>query len=191
MQTEFIIEKPLPGLDRVQTARLVSFFSDITCGESCWEAKEEVCRCECGGKNHGINRRGENAVRACRLGGVRYELVSVGKHGDLMTEGARLTAEAWLASGKTKAREYYGNQNDRVLCQRSDFFWNDNGIEKPKGYISMHELKGSGSLYAVKYASLPQCLKWRELEYFGVADDRDRYHSQAAILWKRADTPSY
>jgi len=182
-----VLEKTLPGLDRMQTAKLVAFFSDITCGENCWSAKEDVCRCECGGKNHGIHLRGENAVRACRINGYRYELVSVGKHGDLMEQGARLTAEQWLADGKTKNREYYGDPKDQVPCVRSDFFWNDNGIEKPKGYIEMHNLKGGGSLYAVKFASLPQCLKWHELEYFQCADDRDRYQKQPGILWKRAD----
>ncbi len=182
-----ILEKTLGNLTRLETANVIAFFTDQTCGENCWNAKEDICRCECGGKNHGIHLRGENAVRACKIAGRRYELVAVGTHSELMDEGARLTAEQWLADGKTKAREYYGDQNDRVPYERGDLFWNDNGVEKPKGYIGMHNLKGGGDLYAVKYASLPQCLKWHELEYFDCADDRDRYQKQPAILWKRAD----
>lgn len=192
MGKEFIIDKPMAGLDRVQTAKLVAWFTNQTCGESCWKAKEDICRCECGGKNHGIHLTGQNGIRASKIGGVRYELVGVGKHNDLMDQGAILTVEAWLASGKTKAREYYGDQSDRVLCTREDFYYTDSdGKESVKGYIAMHNLKGSGSMYAVKYASMSQCLKWDELAYFGVADDRDRYHAQAAILWKREDTPTY
>jgi len=185
-----VLEKPLPGLTRLRTAQLVAVLTDTTCGESCWNAREDVCRCECGGRNHGIHLRGENAVRACRINGYRYELVSVGNHRDLLTEGARLTAEQWLADGKTKKREYFGDPSDQIPCERSDFFWNDKGTEKPKHYIEMHELKGGGSLYAVKLATMAQCLKWKELEYFDCADERDRYHKAPAILWKRADTPS-
>lgn len=178
------IDKGIGGLDRVRTANLVSFFSDITCGEGCWSAKEDVCRCECGGKNHGIHLRGETAIRACRINGYRYELVSVGKHGDLMNEGSRLTAESWLEAGAIN--KAYGERPDRPYT-REDLFWNDDGVEKPAGWIGFHHLKGGGSKYAVKYATLSQCLKWKELEYFGVADERDRYQANAAILWRRAD----
>jgi hypothetical protein len=186
---EMIIDKPLPGLTRQATARIVAFFTDRTCGEACWKAKEDICRCECGGKNHGIQlRTGQNGVRAAKIGGHRYELVAVGKHSELMDQGATLTCEDWLANGKTKARNYYGDQTDRIPYERSDLFYIDSdGKESPKGYIAMHNLKGGGSLYCVKYASLPQCLKWQELEYFEIADDRDRYQSNAAILWKRTD----
>ncbi len=27
------------------------------CGFACWEAREDVCRCSCGGRNHGISRK--------------------------------------------------------------------------------------------------------------------------------------
>lgn len=176
-------------------ARLIAFFSNHTCGEACWSAKEEVCRCECGGKNHGIMLRdGVTGIRAAKIGGYRYELLAVGRHGELTEQGATLTAEHWLAMGKTKAREYYGDQSDRVLCERPDFFWidsKDGGKEKVKGWIEMHELKGSGSLYCVKYATLSQLIRWQELEYFNVYDEQTRYNAKAAILWKRADVPSY
>jgi hypothetical protein len=33
---------------------LFAIMTEATCGEACWSAKEEVCRCSCGGKNHGI-----------------------------------------------------------------------------------------------------------------------------------------
>jgi len=31
-------------------------FALTACGPACWEAREEVCRCSCGGVNHGIHR---------------------------------------------------------------------------------------------------------------------------------------
>lgn len=30
-----------------------SILTDATCGEACWTAKEELCKCSCGGHNHG------------------------------------------------------------------------------------------------------------------------------------------
>lgn len=167
-------------LTNLQHGRLVAFFSDITCGESCWQAREDVCRCSCGGKNHGINLRGEDAVRTAKIGGCRYELVAVGTHSELIDEGARLTAEAWLAQGRT-------NDSSGQPYARTDLFWFHEGAEKPKGWIEWHHLKGSGDLYCVKYASLPQCLKWQELAYFDIGTESDRYRSNAAILWRRAD----
>jgi hypothetical protein len=167
--------------EKVTTAKLVAFFSDITCGEGCWKAKEDICRCSCGGKNHGINLRGGNANRTAKIGGHRYELMAVGLHGDLMDQGATLTAEHWLASGQLSTGY------ERRPYKRDDLFWTNNGVEKVKAWVGMHNLKGAGSLYCVKYASLPQCLKWPELSYFQVATDRDRYHSNAAILWKRCE----
>lgn len=48
-----------------------------TCGDACWHAREEVCRCSCGGKNHGIlNRGGAQPARTCKIESL-YELVGV------------------------------------------------------------------------------------------------------------------
>ena len=174
-----IINEPLPGLTRVQTANLVAYFSDMTCGENCWNAKEEVCRCECGGKNHGIHLRGENAVRACKIRGRRYELVAVGTHSELFKQAQELVKQDAIASGKA----WYENGE---LVERINYF-GDNRVVRYRDPVRLDSLPG----YELKYASLSQCLKWKELEYFGIADDRDRYHANAAILWKRTDTPSY
>ncbi len=32
-------------------------FSLCGCGPDCWEARNDICRCSCGGRNHGIKRR--------------------------------------------------------------------------------------------------------------------------------------
>lgn len=172
----FIIDKPLPGLDRQQTARLVSYFSDITCGENCWSAKEDICHCSCGGKNHGIDLRGENALRNCKIGGYRYELVSVGTYRDLLGETEALIRDGWLKSGD--ARMIDGKIHLKGYTGR----WFASNHVHPTEYNS-----AGGRTYQLKRATLPQCLKWQELEYLKVADDRDRYHIEPAILWKRAD----
>ena len=33
---------------------LLTELTEATCGFNCWLAKEHICRCSCGGKNHGI-----------------------------------------------------------------------------------------------------------------------------------------
>ena len=50
-----------------------------TCGEACWEAREDVCRCSCGGANHGILRtaNGIQPVRSRKLQGFMYHLLAV------------------------------------------------------------------------------------------------------------------
>lgn len=173
LEETMIINEPLPGLTRVQTANIVSFFSDITCGEGCWNAHEEVCKCSCGGKNHGIHLRGGNAVRNCKINGRRYELVAVGTHSDLWDEACERIKQDAIESGKA----WY--ENDELMETTSYF-----GEPRTVKYRDPVRKDCLGD-YELKYATLSQCLKWSELAYFGIADDRDRYHANAAILWRR------
>jgi len=49
-----------------------------TCGEACWHAREDVCRCSCGGRNHGCLRDGNTQPdRVCRKGQYIYKLLTV------------------------------------------------------------------------------------------------------------------
>jgi len=80
-------------------ASTVAFLTDTTCGEACWHAKEDICRCACGGKNHGILKfaNGEQPVRTCKISGRRYELLSVGTYKEVYTQ----MAELYKAIGKS------------------------------------------------------------------------------------------
>lgn len=62
------------------TSPIAAFLTEATCGEACWEAREDVCRCCCGGKNHGCMRTadGIRPTRNCKLDGIRRELAGVG-----------------------------------------------------------------------------------------------------------------
>jgi hypothetical protein len=59
---------------------LVAFLTEATCGEACWTAREDICRCSCGGKNHGCMRTAEGVrpTRTAKIDGSRYELKAVG-----------------------------------------------------------------------------------------------------------------
>jgi hypothetical protein len=59
---------------------LVAFLTEATCGDACWHAVEDVCRCSCGGKNHGCLRTedGIRPTRTSKIDGFRYELKAVG-----------------------------------------------------------------------------------------------------------------
>jgi hypothetical protein len=60
-----------------------------TCGDACWHAREEICRCSCGGANHGIlNRGGECPRRTARIDGLMFELVAV-----ISTDGTTCAAD--------------------------------------------------------------------------------------------------
>lgn len=60
---------------------LFAILTDATCGPACWEAREDICRCSCGGRNHGCLRHehGVRPTRESRIDGFRYKLHSVGE----------------------------------------------------------------------------------------------------------------
>lgn len=90
----------MPGISGILTGH--------TCGEACWEAREEICRCSCGGKNHGIHRRtGERPERTCRNGVNHYILVGV--YGDYFqaTRGMVTTRKTEFSDYYSMSRENY------------------------------------------------------------------------------------
>ena len=68
--------------------------SEATCAEACWEAREDVCRCSCRGKNHGCLRTsdGMRPARTARIDGTRYRLEAAGYEG--IHDSARAMNEA-------------------------------------------------------------------------------------------------
>lgn len=57
---------------------ILAIMTETTCGEACWCAMEDVCRCSCGGKNHGIFRRGgSRPERTCKIKGMLYKVHTI------------------------------------------------------------------------------------------------------------------
>jgi hypothetical protein len=56
-----------------------NLLTNHTCSEACWFAREEVCRCSCGGKNHGIllSADGKKPQRTCLIHYKRYRLEAI------------------------------------------------------------------------------------------------------------------
>jgi hypothetical protein len=65
---------PLPNQTLFQ-----ALVTEQTCGDACWHAKEEICHCSCGGRNHGCLRsqNGEQPARTRRIKDAMYQLVAV------------------------------------------------------------------------------------------------------------------
>ena len=128
-----------------------------TCGEACWHAREEVCRCSCGGANHGILvQGGARPARTCRIKGHRYELVTVGQRRELWSEYASLMRAA----------------PPRIIAGHS-FAWTE------------YAGSDAGAPYILKAASKDQCNKWGELSHFAGLSAQEHYHQSPALLWRK------
>ena len=71
---------------------IVAFFSLHTCGEACWYAKEDICRCYCNGKNHGCLKTpsGISPMRMAKIDGSMYQLKGIGKYGELLGQAKEI-----------------------------------------------------------------------------------------------------
>ena len=78
--------------DQVTERMVEAILTSATCGDGCWYAREKVCRCSCGGKNHGclLEAGAARPARTSRIQGTLYELSAIGKYGDLARDAAAL-----------------------------------------------------------------------------------------------------
>ena len=103
----------------------LQFFTMSTCGEACWEAREDVCRCSCNGKNHGVLRNGnERPARTCKIQGYWYELHTVTDYGtgkslcqELRKDDAVLHPENYRYYNGTTMVYYDSTPGDAFHCK--------------------------------------------------------------------------
>ena len=78
--------------DKIEDLMVEAVLTATTCGEGCWFAREKVCRCSCGGKNHGclLKDGAEKPVRTSKIDGVRCELAAVGCYRDMHKQANEL-----------------------------------------------------------------------------------------------------
>lgn len=93
-------------------AGLVGVITESTCSDGCWYAREEVCRCSCGGSNHGCLRGegGEQPIRTAKIDGVVCELRAVGYRLDKDAQAINEAAGITYRFAHT-ARQHWGYQN--------------------------------------------------------------------------------
>lgn len=145
---------------------MIAVFTSQTCGEACWHAREDVCRCSCGGKNHGcLSHGGERPERTAKIGGERYKLIGVGKHKDLYADACRINREAGYKA-----------------LDKPSLVTNCDGESSWHQYYYTWCTTDNGAPARLKTASAQQ-RNWSELA--GWKDEREVY-----LLWERIDMPA-
>lgn len=154
---------------------LAAFFSEKTCSEACWEAREDVCRCSCFGKNHGCMRdaSGIRPERTARIDGVRYVL--------------KATAE-----DQTREVPHLADAINKANPRTS-------GSQMSSGAFYPWTSTDRGAPARVKNASKDQLARWPELASYRerIAEIRSRRHAPIeyfyiwpVLLWVREDIAS-
>jgi hypothetical protein len=154
---------------------LISMLTEQTCGEACWHAREDICRCSCGGKNHGCLRTedGVQPARTSKIDGHLYELKATGKDRectDLWDTANRINL--FMPDGITKR---YSRIEKPITCQDGQILQ----------YTYTWKETESGAPARVKYASKSQIERWPELASYR---NLERWES-AMLLWVRVDQP--
>ena len=137
-------------------------FTMTTCSDACWYAREDTCRCQCGGANHGILRDGdgEQPARTRLVGQDRFTLVAV-------IPGYRPAA--------TYVRGLYEELGERC----------------PFSYAIKPSF-GPTPRFAITTASQAQVRGWVELEGFRGWEERGRCMAEARrhqpmLVWRKHD----
>lgn len=147
-------------------------WSNITCGEGCWSAKEVECKCSCGGKNHGIwLKGGKPEFRTCKLNGIVYKLLAAGNYKDLRP----IQAAELNKYGVMRCYDYEGKGNYQHQTYREHYQYRGDKI---------HNFP-----LVIKFATLSQCAKWHELSEFKGINSIQRYHLEPALLWEIVEKP--
>ena len=125
-------------------ASTVAFLTEITCGEACWHAKEDICKCSCNGKNHGILKTadGEQPIRQSKIDGSRHELLAVGTRSELMEQESALYKAIGKSSSWHKGflGEYSLKYATPVQCERWAELSAFAGLEQRDFYIKSPSL---------------------------------------------------
>jgi hypothetical protein len=163
-------------------SQLYAMVTSQTCGEACWHAREEICRCSCGGRNHGcLSHGGTRPERTAKIDGHRYKLAGVGLYKDLVSDACEINRQAGYSYIEKPiiTIDGYGASYTEADAQKA------RAEGKPVAYV---QYKGtwrttdSGAPARLKTASASQ-RKWTELS--GWKDTAGVY-----LLWERLDRPA-
>ena len=153
---------------------LLSYLTEQTCGDACWHAKEDVCRCSCGGKNHGVLRTkdGDQPVRTAKIDGVRYELRATGKRQELYSDAKQINTLLNDGSKRYRRIERPITCSDGSKMQYK-YTWKETDPHAPA---------------RLKYPTKAQLAKWPEMSAYRDLEPWDL--RDISILWVRCDMPN-
>ena len=160
---------------------VIGIMTSQTCGDACWHAKEEVCRCSCGGKNHGcLVNGGTKPERTSRIDGHVYRLKAIGLYSDIAKDAREINR---LAGWRSVEKPHPVIQGNYI----STFTPEDIEAARIAGTLQWSQYKytwsttDSGAPARLKSAS-PSQMKWQELS--GWQEQRGIY-----LLWERMEKP--
>ena len=158
---------------------MISYFSDITCGEACWSAREDICKCSCGGKNHGIllTSDGTRPMRSSKISGYRYELKAIGKYSEISEQVRKINEGV----GPYKIEKFftYCFEHQMKDCTPE---CKENHTKEYKYY---YDSSDRGAPAKFKCASKQQIDKWTELENYKKLDRYELIHNTPYLLWEK------
>ncbi len=167
-------------------AQIFALFTSQTCGEACWHAKEEICRCSCGGKNHGCLKTADGIapVRMAKIDGHRYKLAGVGY--ELRAEARQINRLAgWKAIDRPSlVIDSTGTRSDDIVGDLAKAL-----AAGHDAWISQYHYHWDdtdcGAPARIKYASKDQIARWSELTAY-----RDcEAWKKPLLLWVREVMP--
>lgn len=145
---------------------MIGIFSLTACGPQCWEARDDVCRCSCGGANHGIHRH-----KSPSLTGLKRQLV----YGGFIFELSQVAAPIDRGSG------IYGPE---ILDQKAQELNRKAGINYAFAHTSRNHF-GEFPVAILRTPTDSQIEKWPELaEWRGKVN---AMYGKPTILWTRRD----
>lgn len=153
---------------------MIGIFALIACGPQCWEAKDDVCRCSCGGKNHGMHRHKRPGFE-----GLRRQMVYQGFIFELQ-EVSTPEETGKDVNAMTIARPV-------GLCDKAQEINKAAGIRYAFAHTAREHF-GEFPVAITRRATESQIAKWPELsKWREVSPHSFALYGRPSILWLRRD----
>ena len=162
----------------------VSIITNQTCGEACWHAAEDVCRCSCGGANHGcLTVAGASRpVRTAKIDDERYTLIGGGLRNELLESAKAINGRQWRSVEPAQCAigsEVANFTAEQIAAARAEgkSVWFSQ-------YHYMWRETDAGAPARLKFATREQLAKWPEMSGW-----RDRASDGVCLLWEIETMP--
>ena len=140
------MQNPIEQCMAAGMSAIAAFLTEATCGEACWEAREDICRCSCGGKNHGCMRTadGTRPTRTAKIDGYRYELKAVGNR-ELYEPARHVNGQHTYTIGSSSYRYHYSETDKGAFARIKS--------ATKQQFAAWPELKAAREVYEAKRAT--------------------------------------